>query len=83
MRALDHDADLVGAEAELVETARKHSRSSRLSYDAGKSDLLLLLAAERAYEQARLGFAQAQGRRLQDSAQLFVALGGGWWGASL
>ena len=30
-----------------------------------------------------IGFAQARGQRLQDSAQLFVALGGGWWQAKI
>ena len=35
------------------------------------------------YGQARLGLAQAQGQHLSDTAQLFVALGGGWWGAEI
>jgi len=44
---------------------------------------LQLIVAERAYQQARLGMVTAQARRLQDTAQLFVALGGGWWEADL
>jgi len=31
------------------------------------------------YQQAKLGYIQAQALRLQDTAALFVALGGGWW----
>ncbi|HTO54142.1 MAG TPA: efflux transporter outer membrane subunit [Myxococcota bacterium] len=83
LRALGHDADLVGAQAELLDTASESLRLQRISYDAGKSDLLLLLSAQRAYQQARLDLARAQGQRLQDTAELFVALGGGWWNAGL
>jgi NodT family efflux transporter outer membrane factor (OMF) lipoprotein len=83
LRALEHDADLVGAEAQLLDTARESLALQRISYDAGKSDLLLLLAAQRAYQQALLDYARAEGQRLQDTALLFVALGGGWWQARL
>jgi NodT family efflux transporter outer membrane factor (OMF) lipoprotein len=83
LRALEHDAELVGAQQELLETASESLALQRISYEAGKSDLLQLLVSERAYQQARLGFAQAQGQRFEDTAQLFVALGGGWWQAKI
>lgn len=83
LQALQHDADLVGAQAQRLDTARDSLALQRISYQAGKSDLLLLLASQRAYQQARLDFAQAEGQRLLDTAQLFVALGGGWWEAGL
>jgi NodT family efflux transporter outer membrane factor (OMF) lipoprotein len=83
LRALDHDAELVGASQQLLDTARESLSLQRISYEAGKSDLLLLLVAERSYQQARSSLALAQGQRLQDTAQLFVALGGGWWQAGL
>jgi NodT family efflux transporter outer membrane factor (OMF) lipoprotein len=83
LRALAHDGELVGAQARLLDTATESLSLQRISYDAGKSDLLLLLAAQRAYQQARLDLARAEGGRLQDTAALFVALGGGWWKASL
>jgi NodT family efflux transporter outer membrane factor (OMF) lipoprotein len=79
LRALENDAELVGAAQELLDTARESLSLQRVSYEAGKTDLLLLLVSERAYQQARSGLAQAQGQRLQDTVQLFVALGGGWW----
>jgi outer membrane protein TolC len=41
--------------------------------------VLQLLDAERARQQALLGYARAQAQRLGDSAQLLVAMGGGWW----
>ena len=55
------------------------SGAERLSYGEGKSDLLQLLDAERLYQQARLGYARAEAQRYQDTTQLFVAMGGGWW----
>ena len=41
--------------------------------------MLLLVEAQRLEQQARLGYASAQAQRYQDTAQLFVAMGGGWW----
>ena len=50
-----------------------------MSYAAGRSNVLRLLDAERGFQQARLGYARATAQRYADSAQLLVALGGGWW----
>lgn len=79
LRALTHDAELVGAQKTAFDISEASLKLQRLSYAAGKSDLLQLLDAERAYQQARLGYARAQAQRYQDTAQLFVAMGGGWW----
>jgi outer membrane protein TolC len=38
-----------------------------------------LIVTENIHSQALLSNARAQAQRMQDSAQLFVALGGGWW----
>jgi outer membrane protein TolC len=38
-----------------------------------------LIVAENIHSQALLSNARAQAQRMQDSAQLIVALGGGWW----
>ena len=51
---------------------------TRTSYAAGEAKLLEVLDAERLYEQARLGYARAKAQRFSDTAQLFVAMGGGW-----
>ena len=83
LRALQHDSELVDTERRALDTSSASLALQRLIYEAGKSDLLLLLTAERAYQQARLGYAHAQGQRYLDTAQLFVALGGGWWGSEL
>jgi len=83
LRALAHDAELVGAQQEHLDIARESLSIQRVSYEAGKTDLLRLLDSERSYQEARQGLAQAQGQRLQDTVQLFVALGGGWWQAGI
>ena len=41
--------------------------------------LLQVLDASRLYQRARLGYAQAEAQRYLDTAQLFLAMGGGWW----
>jgi len=42
-----------------------------------------LIDAERSYSQARLGSVVAETEQLEDTAQLFIALGGGWWNTSI
>ena len=79
LRALDNDAQLAAEEHQALQLARTTLALQRFSYRAGRSNVLDLLSAERRYEQARLGYAQASARRYADSAQLLVALGGGWW----
>lgn len=79
LRALQHDGELLGAQKLALDTAEAALKLQRISYDAGKSDLLKLLDAERSYQQARLGYVRADSQRYQDSAQLFLAMGGGWW----
>ncbi len=83
LQALAHDAELVDAQRQLLDSASTTLALQRESYEAGKADLLQLLDAQRTYQQARLGDVRAQAQRLQDTAQLFVALGGGWWDAKL
>ena len=79
LRALGHDAELTAAEREALESASTALELQRVSYAAGRSNRLQLLDAERAYQRARLGYARATVQRYADSAQLLVALGGGWW----
>ncbi len=78
LRALDHDAQLVGDTRHALDVADKSLELQRFSYTGGKSDILLLLDAERSDQQARLTYARAEAQRYIDSAQLFVAMGGGW-----
>jgi hypothetical protein len=42
-----------------------------------------LVDAQRQYQQARVGYVRAEAQRYQDTIQLLVAMGGGWWGVDL
>ena len=52
---------------------------SRSQYRLGAITYVILLNAQRSYQQARLALVQAQAARYADTAALFQALGGGWW----
>ena len=77
LRALTHDAEQVAAQKHAVRAAEASLELTRLSYSAGNSGILLVLDAERLYTQARLGLVRAEAQQYADTAQLFLALGGG------
>jgi len=76
---LAHDSELLGAEQTAYQSAAAALRLQRTSYTLGNSTLLQVLDAQRVFQQARIGLARAQAQRYLDTAQLFVAMGGGWW----
>jgi hypothetical protein len=57
--------------------------NKRINYSGGETGILNLLDAKRQYEQARLGYVRAEAQRYQNTIQLLVAMGGGWWDAKL
>jgi NodT family efflux transporter outer membrane factor (OMF) lipoprotein len=77
--ALAHDAEQLAAEQTAYQSADSSLRLTRTSFTLGNTSLLQVLDAQRQLQQARLGLARAQAQRYLDTAQLFVALGGGWW----
>ncbi|HYB91165.1 MAG TPA: efflux transporter outer membrane subunit [Candidatus Binataceae bacterium] len=79
--ALQHDAQTLSAQSQAVRTASETLRLILINYQAGTVNYLQVLIADYQYQQAELGYIQALGQRLQDTAALFVALGGGWWSA--
>jgi NodT family efflux transporter outer membrane factor (OMF) lipoprotein len=79
LQALVHDADDEAAQATAMAAADSSLRLTRLSYAAGNVGVLQVLDAERQYQQARFGAVRARAQRRLDSAQLFLAMGGGWW----
>jgi NodT family efflux transporter outer membrane factor (OMF) lipoprotein len=79
LRALEKDAETLKAHDEAETAARESLELARNRYELGAASYLVLLNAERQYQQARLPLAQAQAARLADTAALFQALGGGWW----
>jgi len=83
LTALAHDADLVAAEQQALDTASESVRLQRINYTGGGAGILNLLDAQRQRDQALLGYVRAQAQRYQDTVQLLVAMGGGWWKADL
>ncbi len=79
LQGLNHDAEAVDTEDKAVASAEASLRLTRLSYAAGNVGVLQVLDAQRQYQQARLGAVRAQAKRYLDTAQLFLAMGGGWW----
>jgi NodT family efflux transporter outer membrane factor (OMF) lipoprotein len=76
LSALDHDAEQLAAQQAAVASSEETLRLTRESYRVGNVGVLQVLDAERRAQQARLGAVRAQAQRYQDSAQLFLALGG-------
>jgi NodT family efflux transporter outer membrane factor (OMF) lipoprotein len=79
LRALEFDARTLEAQSESLVTAERTLRLVAANYRSGLANYLQVLSADSQYQQARLGFVQAQALRLQDTTALFVSLGGGWW----
>jgi NodT family efflux transporter outer membrane factor (OMF) lipoprotein len=79
LRALDSDASTLKAQVEVESLARESMELSAQQYRLGGASYLVLLDAERTYQQAHVGLVQAQAARYSDTAALFQALGGGWW----
>jgi NodT family efflux transporter outer membrane factor (OMF) lipoprotein len=82
LQALIHDDQDVAAQTAAVATADKALKLSRLSFQEGNSTLLQVLDVERQADRANIGLVEARSRRVVDTAQLFVALGSGWWNTS-
>jgi NodT family efflux transporter outer membrane factor (OMF) lipoprotein len=83
LQALTHDADLLAAQQHALDLASEAVGLQRINYANGGTGILALLDAQRQYQQARLGYVRADAQRYQDTIQLLVAMGGGWWGADL
>jgi NodT family efflux transporter outer membrane factor (OMF) lipoprotein len=76
LQALTHDAEELVAQRHALEAADASLSLTRLSYSAGNVGVIQVLDAQRLHEQARLGYVRAEAQRFQDTAQLYLALGG-------
>jgi NodT family efflux transporter outer membrane factor (OMF) lipoprotein len=74
--ALDHDAQLVAAQANARDTSQASLELSRQSYQAGNTGILQVLDAQRERQRAELGFLEAQSHQYLDTVQLMLAVGG-------
>lgn len=77
--ALEHDAEALRSYAQQLDLTQESVRLAQTNYQAGLADYLHVLSIKSQFFQAKLVYLQAQAQRLQDTAALFVALGGGWW----
>jgi NodT family efflux transporter outer membrane factor (OMF) lipoprotein len=77
--ALSHDAELLAEQQNAVTAAQSSLDLTRRSYALGSIGVLQVVDAQRLVEQARLGYVRARAQRYLDTAQLFLAMGGGWW----
>lgn len=78
LQGLGHDAERLRAEHRALAAAAASLNLQRHLHAAGKSGLLPQLDAQRSYELQRSIYTHVRAQRFIDSAQLFVALGGGW-----
>lgn len=79
LRALQSDADAIGAAAEFQRAAKTSLDLATQQMNSGDANVLLLLNAQQGYLQAVTQVVQARAAQLADTAALFAALGGGWW----
>jgi NodT family efflux transporter outer membrane factor (OMF) lipoprotein len=77
--ALETDARAHRAQADAESLAHDTLELTQKQFELGATGYLALLAAQRQYQQARIGAIQAGAARYADTAALFQALGGGWW----
>ena len=77
LQALEHDAQLIAAQGRALAAASASLRLARDTYSAGAGSFLQVLAAQRIYQQARLGYSRAISQRYLDTVQFFAAMGGG------
>ena len=78
IRALAHDAEAVQAESKALESAKLALDLIQANYKAGMVNYLQVILADIQYRQAKIGYLQARAQQMQDTAAMYVALGGGW-----
>ncbi|HTU57917.1 MAG TPA: efflux transporter outer membrane subunit [Polyangiales bacterium] len=76
LAALEHDSQATEAQQRALDVAESSLALTRESYSAGNTGVLQILDAERQVQRARIGVARARAQKMQDTAQLVVALGG-------
>ncbi|WP_410209952.1 efflux transporter outer membrane subunit [Aquirhabdus sp.] len=77
LKALEHDAEQIKTQQQALDAAQSSLKLTDLSYQLGNSGVLPLLDAERLAHQARLSLVRAKVQQYQDTALLYLALGGG------
>ena len=79
LHALQIDAEALKASAAAEFAARSAFELAQKQQQLGSVNLVTVLTAETAYQQAAVSLIQARANQYSDTAALFQALGGGWW----
>jgi outer membrane protein TolC len=79
LHALESDAKALKAAVEWEHAANVSLSLTRQQLQSGYANLLTLLVANQAYQQAAINLVQARANRMIDTVALLQALGGGWW----
>ncbi len=80
--ALQADSHALQAAVVAEQTSAESLTIAKKQLALGQVNGLAVITADQAYAQTRLALIQAQAGRFTDTAALFQALGGGWWGRS-
>ena len=78
LRALETDARALAAQYRAQAAAQESLQLIETRYGMGGATHVELLVARQDYEKARIAYVQAVAARYQDTAALFLALGGTW-----
>ena len=81
LKALEHDAEGLQAQAEAQYAAEEALHLLQANYRSGLVAYLDVLTADVQFHQTTIAYVQAVAQRYQDTVALYVALGGGWWNA--
>jgi NodT family efflux transporter outer membrane factor (OMF) lipoprotein len=79
LTALQNDAESLDRWRSATESADAERGLIRETYRSGGVTILQVLDAERSFAVASLSYTRSNAQRYIDSAQLFNAMGGGWW----
>jgi NodT family efflux transporter outer membrane factor (OMF) lipoprotein len=79
LTALDGDARALQAQARAQDAARESLALLQANYQAGLVPYLDVLVADEQLRRIQIDYAQIRAQRFQDTAALYLALGGGWW----
>lgn len=78
LRALDADAQTLAAQYRAQQSAADSLHLIEQRFGLGGANHLDLLVAQQQYQRSRVAYVQALAARYQDTAALFLALGGDW-----
>lgn len=81
LRSIESDARALVAQQSALDAASDNLKTVRAQLNNGAADYVSLYTAQAQYQNAELQYTDARVQRYADTADLFRALGGGWWNA--